>query len=115
MVGRAAEQLLFDRKVAGREVATERVLDLPRAARAGVAVVHDAVGVRRPDHVEVDHPEDLPACALAQALDVALRAEETELLAAPEGEPQPVLRPHVEATGLAGDLEDGGAARAVVV
>ena len=51
----------------------------------------------------------------AEALRVARRTEEPELLATPERESQAVLRPKVEPPGLAGDLEDERRARAVVV
>src|SRR4029453_9283238 len=69
----------------------------------------------RADHVEVDHAEDPPAFARAQALDVAPGADELELLGAPEREPQPVLRPHGDPAGWAAALGDGRGAGAVVV
>jgi hypothetical protein len=73
----------LERHVVGpaREVAAERVLD--RAA-----VVDLRLAVRRPHHVEVEVGGDPAAFGVVEAVDVAARADEADLLGAPEREPQ---------------------------
>ena len=74
---------------ASREVGAERGLDSGQAGWLAVSVVDETGEVRRADHVEVEHREELSALALAKTLYVGRGAHEPELLRAPESEAKP--------------------------
>ncbi len=78
-----------------------------------VAVVDEPHVVGRADHVEVEVQGDVGPLGVGQAGDVEVRADQARLLGAPPGEAHGVGG--LDLAHLLGHLEDGRAARAVVV
>ena len=90
-----------------------RCVARPVAGR--VVVVDEVARVGRADHVEVQVELDLVLLGRRQRGHVVLRAEQAELLGAPEAEPDVVPRRDAAGGEGQGVLQDAGGAGAVVV